>query len=260
MSSRPSLRGLVLGTLAAIVALGLVPVGAVAHLGESSHLHVPGDATTPGSAVWCVRFTQDPGVWRPEGQTAVDPSSMGGTSIVFFDCAEILDGHYTIESYEGGQVARATVGEPVLGESSASTRTTDEADTTEATEASQPLTVKAWTRHQKQWLAKGDKLAARLGKVRTVEQARTALGALQRFLASETRWLKANKGRFDPDTCVAEDKTRWEQRVKEAQKSLNKAVTAVNRGNIAAANTSIRQFARAWTKVEQIYRIGMCDF
>jgi hypothetical protein len=167
--SRTSIRSTVLGTLAAMLTLSFVPMGALAHLGEGSHLHVPGDATTPSSAVWCVRFTQDPGVWRSEGQTVVDPSSMAGTSIVFMDCAETLDGYYTIESYEGSQAARTTVGEPVLGESSASADPTTEGDTAETAETNQPLTVKAWTRHQKQWLSKGDKLAAQLGKVRTVQ-------------------------------------------------------------------------------------------
>jgi hypothetical protein len=34
----------------------------------------------------------------------------------------------------------------------------------------------------------------------------------------------------------------------------------MNRSSFAAMTTNIRQFGRAWTKVEQIYQIGMCDF
>ncbi len=255
MKLRQSILKPIIAIMAALLALGSVPAGVAAHLGESGHLHVPGDATTHTSSVWCVRFTQDPGVWRPDGESSVDSALMEGTSIIFMDCAEILDGHYTIESYDGGTVSRTTVGEPVIG-------LPDDSDevTTDAADTVQPFTVKAWTKHQKKWLQKGDKLAARLTKIRTVQQAKRALGSLQRHLRAETQWLRKNKGRFEPESCVADDKAKWEQRVKQAQKSLNKAVTAMNRGNFAATSTNTRQFGRAWTKVEQIYRIGMCDY
>lgn len=258
MELRRSILKPVITSLAALLTLGFVPAGAAAHLGESGHLHVPGDSSMHTSSVWCVSFTQDPGAWRPEGATAVDPSLMEGTSLVFLDCSEVLDGYYSIESFSSGQLDRTTVGKPVIGMPTASggeaTEVTDAADGIEA------MGVGAWTKHQKKWLQKGDKLTARLGKVRTAQQARKALGELQRHLRAEVQWLKQNKGRFDPESCVADDKANWEQRVKQAQKSLNKAVTAINRGNLAATSTNIRQFGRAWTKVEQIYNIGMCDY
>ena len=241
--------------MAALLTLGSVPVGVAAHLGDSGHLHVPGDSTTHTSSVWCIQFTQDPGAWRPDGASAVDASLLEGTSLVFMDCAEILDGYYTIESYNGGQVVRTTVNKPVIGMPDPSDEPTAVGDGEVKT-----ITVKAWTKHQKTWLRKGDKLAAKLGKVSTVSQARKALGSLQRYLGAETKWLRKNKARFEPETCVADDMAKWQQRVKQAQKSLSKAVTAMNRGNFAATSTNIRQFSRAWTKVEQIYNIGMCDF
>lgn len=263
MDHRQTLRGPVIGALVAILSCSLMPLAAVAHVGESGHLHVPGDATTPTSSVWCVRFTQDPGAWRPDGETAVDPSLMSGTSIVFLDCADVLASHYTVESYADGQVSRTTVGEPVIGDLPSTTEAAtgaDVADGADVNDAEQAMTVNAWTQHQKRWLATGDKLGRQLTKVRTPEQARKALGALQRYLGAEMDWLKANKGRFELDTCVAQDKAQWERRVKEAQQSLNKTVTAMNRSSFAAMTTNIRQFGRAWTKVEQIYQIGMCDF
>ncbi len=246
--------------MAAILSLGALPVGVFGHLGDSSHLHVPGNSSTPTSAVWCVRFTQDPGAWRPDGETAVDPSLMDGTSLVFVDCAEVLDDYYAIESYGDGQVSRTTVGAPVIGQAVEDVTTDDSAAGADTGDQVTPFSVKAWTKHQKQWLSKGDKLSAQLQRVQTPAQAKKALGDFQRHLGAETKWLKANKARFEPETCVFDDKVRWEQRVKQAQKSLNKTVTAMNRGNIAALRTNIRQFGRAWTKVEQIYNIGMCDF
>ena len=99
-----------LAAIASALALSLMPTASLAHMGDSGHLHVPGDATTPTSSVWCVSFSQDPGTWRPEGETAVDASSIGSVSIIFKDCADILDGYYAIESYDQG-FERTVVGE-----------------------------------------------------------------------------------------------------------------------------------------------------
>ena len=37
-------------------------------------------------------------------------------------------------------------------------------------------------------------------------------------------------------------------------------VTAANRGNLPGVSSHGRQFSRAYTKVEQIYNTGACDF
>ena len=255
MMSRHSVLKLIVATMVALLVLASVPIGAAAHLGDSGHIHYPGDSTTPTSAIWCVRFTQDPGAWRPEGETAVDPSLMEGTSVVFIDCDEVLGSHYTIESFADGSLSRETVGEPVIGSPDSSSETATDTDGD-----ANYITVKAWTKHQKKWLKKGDQLSARLGKARTVQTAKRALGTFQRHLHSESQWLRKNRSRSEPESCLADDRAKWQKRVVQARKSLNKAVTAINHGNIAAANTNIRQFARAWTKVEQVYNIGMCDY
>lgn len=250
----PITRRAVAAIVSAVV-LSMMSSAALAHMGDSGHLHVPGDATTPTSSVWCVSFSQDPGTWRPDGETAVDASSMGSVSIIFKDCADILDDHYAIESYADG-FERTVVGEPVIGMPDAA-----DSEASVPSERQAPsMTVKAWTKHQKQWLSKGDKLAAQMGKVRTVEQARRALAAFQRHLKAETQWLRKNKRNFEPDSCLADDMSKWQTRVQQAQKSLNKALTAANRGNVAATTTNLRQFARAYTKINQVYNVGMCDF
>jgi hypothetical protein len=255
MELRTSIPRLTVVAIASALVLGTIPTLALAHLGESSHLHVPGNTTTPVSSVWCVAFTEDPGAWRPEGEDAVDASALGAGKIIFKDCDEVLDGHYAIESYADGR-SRTIVGEPVIGETIASDAAATEADE----DAAEMMTVKAWTKHEKKWLAKGDKLASRMSRVRTLQQARKALGTFQRHLRTETKWLRKNKDRFEPDTCLADDMIKWQSRVRQAQKSLNKAVTALNRGNAVAVSRNMRQFLRAYTKIEQVYRVGMCDF
>lgn len=254
-----SIRRPVVAVLAASLVLSAIPAAVAAHLGESSHVHVPGNSSTLSSAVWCVSFTQDPGAWRPESATSIDASQLDGVRIVFEDCDEILDGYYAIESYSDG-ATRTTVGDPVIRSSDSTTQS--EPSATQGGESAKPqaITVKAWTKHQKQWLQKGDKLSARLPKANTEQQARRGLGSIQKHILAEMKWLKKNRSRFEPESCLAEDMARWKKRVQQAQKSLNKAITALNRGNLAAASSNARQFGRAWTKVEQIYRVGVCDF
>jgi hypothetical protein len=241
---------------AAALALSSMASGAAAHLGDSSHIHVPGDSTVPSSSVWCVQFTKDPGVWRPDGVTAVDSSLLEGVSIVFVDCDELLDGYYAIESFAGGSLERTEVNEPVIGMPNTQGAGTA---TSEAPTASY-LTAAKWAKHQKQWLAKGDRLAARMLKVRTVRQAKQSLGAMQKHLQAESNWLRTNKRRFEPGSCVAADMNLWKKHVDQARQSLNKAVTAINKGNIAAMSTNARQFNRHWTKLEQVYNAAVCDF
>lgn len=122
------------------------------------------------------------------------------------------------------------------------------------------ITVKEWTEHQKKWLPKGNKRNASLSKVKTAQQARRGLGNIQKHFRAETQWLKKSRSRYEPESCLAEDMARWQQRIRQAQKSLNKTITAMDRGNVAALSSNIRQFGRAWTKVEQIYGVGICDF
>ncbi|MGD8486609.1 MAG: hypothetical protein PVG27_13245 [Chloroflexota bacterium] len=254
MSTRTGILRTGIALVVSMIVISALPAGALAHLGEDGHLHVPGNATTPASSVWCVSFTQDPGVWRPEGATAVEASTLDSVIIVFEDCAEVLGGYYAIESHDGG-LSRTEVGDSVVA-----ARDTPDAATTGEEVVPAYIGVKAWAKHQKQWLAKGDKLVAKIGNVRTPAQARKALGAFQRHLRDEIAWLRKNASRFEPDSCLADDKRNWQNRVKQANTSLNKAVTAMKRGNAPAMNTQLRQFARAWTKVEQVYNVGMCDF
>jgi hypothetical protein len=256
MVTRPSMRRIALTATAAALALSSFGGGAAAHLGDSGHIHAPGDSTVPSSSVWCVQFTQDPGVWRPDGVTAVDASLLEGVSIVFVDCDELLSGYYTIESFAGGSLERTEVNEPVIGMPDGSS--TDTA--TDDTPAVNILTAAGWGKHQKQYLAKGDRLAARMVRAKTVRQARQALGAMQKHLKSESDWLRANKERFEPGSCVSTDKNLWKKHVDQARKSLNKAVSAINKENLAAANTNMRQFLRSWTKLEQVYNAAVCDF
>lgn len=244
-----------LAAIASALALSLMPTASLAHMGDSGHLHVPGDATTPTSSVWCVSFSQDPGTWRPDGETAVDASSIGSVSIIFKDCADILDGYYAVESYDQG-FERTVVGERAVSLAEPSDPVTVEEPATQVP----TMTLKAWTKHEKQWLSKGDKLAAKMSRVRTVAQARSSLVAFQRHLKAETKWLRKHKRDFEPGSCLADDMGRWQKRVKQAQQSLNKAMTAANRGNVAATSTNLRQFSRAYTKIEQVYNVGVCDF
>ena len=152
------------------------------------------------------------------------------------------------------------MGDPVIRSSDSTTETEPPATQGGENAGAPAITVKEWTNHQKKWLQKGDKLNASLSKVKTAQQARRGLGNIQKHFRAETQWLKKSKRRFEPESCLAEDMARWQQRIRQAQRSLNKAITAMNRGNVAALSSNIRQFGRAWTKVEQIYRVGMCDF
>lgn len=254
MDTRRISRSTMLAMTAAIVALGSMASGGAAHLGDSGHIHVPGDTTTHTSSVWCVQFTRDPGAWRPEGVTAVDSSLLENVSVVFVDCAELLGDNYAIESFAGGQLSRTIVNESVIGQPA---ETSDDAA---AGVTGEFITASAWARHQKQWLAKGDRLATRLAKVKTFPQAKKALGAMQHHLRDESQWLQKNKRRFEPDSCLGDDMALWKKHVARAQKSLNKAVTAMNRSNLAAMSTNSRQFGRSWTKLEQVYNAGVCDF
>ena len=254
METRPSLRRIALAASASLLALSSMAGGATAHLGESGHLHAPGDSTVHTSSVWCIQFTRDPGVWRPDGVTAVDAGLLEGVSLVFVDCAELLGGHYVIESFADGSLERTIVNEPVIGMPDIADAPGDEASTASF------VTADRWAKHQKQWLSKGDRLALRLQKVKTARQARQALGAMQNHLKNEDDWLRANKRRFEPDSCLFRDMELWKKHVGQAKRSLNKSVTAINKGNLVAFNSNARQFGRHWTKLEQLYNAGVCDF
>ena len=251
MGDRFAFGRIAAATSAAILAMSTLATGAAAHLGESGHVHAPGDSTVHTSSVWCVQFTQDPGAWRPDGVTAVDTSLLEGVSIVFVDCAELLGDHYTIESFAGGSLERTTVNEPTIGMPGRG--------------AAEPgaagfISAGKWSQHQKQWLARGDRLLTKVTRVNTVRQIRQALGAMQKHMKAETQWLRTNKQRFEPDSCLSRDMALWKKHVGQAQKSLNKMVTAANRGNLAATSSNGRQFARHMTKLEQVYNASVCDF
>ena len=256
MGDRTVVGRIAAATAVAVLATSVTATGAAAHLGESGHVHAPGDSSVHTSSVWCVQFTQDPGVWRPDGETAVDGSLLEGVSVVFVDCAELLADHYAIESFADGSLARSTVNEPVIGMPDGAS---DAGGTPDADSVSF-ITAAKWAKHQKAWLAKGDRLANRTQNIQTLRQARKALGALQKHLKAETTWLRENKRRFEPGSCVAVDMALWKKHVGRAQKSLNKAVTAMNRGNVAAMTTQARQSSRSFTKLEQIYNQAVCDF
>lgn len=256
MDIRPIRRRFALTATSVALAASLTASGAAAHLGESGHIHAPGDSEVPASSVWCVQFTEDPGVWRPEGVTAVDASLLEGVSVVFLDCDELLAGHYTIESFATGSLERTEVNEPVIG-------MPDGADADAGSDAASNaayLTAAQWAKHQKQWLAKGDRLASRVSKAKTIPQARKSLGAMQAHMKDESDWLRANTRRFEPDSCLSGDMSLWKRHIDQARKSLNKAVTAINQGNQAALTTNARQFGRHWTKLEQVYNAAVCDF
>ncbi len=180
---------------------------------------------------------------------------IGSVVIVFEDCAEILGGRYAVESHEGG-LDRIEVDGSIAG---ASETADADADGGEAAQKAY-ISVREWSKHQKKWLAQGDKLVVKIGQVRTLPQLRQTLGAFGKHLRAEVQWLRKNASRFEPGSCLSNDKRKWQNRVLQASKGLNKAVTAMNRGNAAAMTTQLRQFARAWTKVEQRYNVGMCDF
>ena len=240
-------------SLATILVLTLVPVASLAHLGDSDHIHQPASQTTPTSSVWCVSFTDDPGVWRPEDANVVDLADIPGR-MIFVDCSEVLADDFAVDSFHDGTYARAEYAGLV------SRPDADEPGTTVEREAVTYISTASWTKHQRQWLQKGDKLASQLGRADTLSQMRQGLGAMQNHMQDESVWLRQNKARFEPDSCLARDKARWEKQVSEARKSLNKMVTAANRGNLTAVRSHGRQFARAYTKVEQIYSVGACDF
>lgn len=256
MVVRLSIRRMALMVMAATLATSTMAGGAAAHIGESGHIHAPGDSSVHTSSVWCVQFTQDPGAWRPDGVTAVDYSLLDGVSIVFVDCADLLDGHYSIESFTGGSLSLTEVNEPIIGQSDGSSTGNDRAGPAVASF----ITADKWARHQKQWLAKGDRLLAKLSRVKTVLQIRQALGAMQKHMKAETQWLRSSKERFEPGSCLAADMQRWKKHVGQAQQSLNKMVSAANKGNIAAARSNGRQYARHVTKLEQVYNTAVCDF
>lgn len=257
---RTSLRRTSILALSVFLALSLAAGGTVAHLGDSDHIHKPATHSTAASAVWCVRFTDDPAVWRPEGETSVDAALIEGR-IIFVDCTEVLEGPYSIDAFTGGEFTRFEMtGEPVVPAEADVTPPEDGDAAIEPADDVEYVAVKAWTQHQRKWLHKGDKLGARLTRARTITQARQGLEAIQRHLKAETAWLRKNADRFEPDSCLERDMATWQTRIKQAQRSLNKAMAAVERGDVVTASSQIRQFGRAWTKVEQIYNVGMCDY
>jgi hypothetical protein len=246
-------RRLAHATVATIIVLAMAPAWSLAHLGDSDHIHQPADQTTPTSSIWCVSFTDDPGTWRPEDANVVDGADMRGR-MIFVDCSDVLRADFAVDTFSDGSYAREDYAGLI--------RATDGGDPGPATEpeAVDGLTAAAWTKHQRKWLQKGDKLAGQLRRANTLAQARKGLGAMQQHLQHESVWLRKNKDRFEPDSCLARDKANWEKRVAQARKSLNKMVTAANQGNLSAVSSHGRQFSRAYTKVEQIYNIGACDF
>jgi hypothetical protein len=155
---------------------------------------------------------------------------------------------------EVAQPVLAPASEPPAGVESAAPETT-----AQATDEVEYLTSHAWTRHQRQWLHKGDQLVARLGKSQSLTSIRQALGALQRSFRAETLWLRRNASDVEPDSCIARDWADWAKRVKQAQVSLNKTLAALGRLDATAVLTQARQFGRAYNKVQQIYTVGRCE-
>ena len=251
MSRRPRL--LAYASLATILTLTLVPAMSLAHLGDSDHIHQPSSQTTPTSSVWCVSFTDDPGAWRPDDANVVDLANAPGR-MIFLECSEVLADDFAVDSFSDGTYARDEYAGLATQSNAAGSVAAVEP------EPASYVTTAAWTKHQRKWLQKGDKLASRLGRANTLSQMRQGLGAMQNHMQDESVWLRKNKDRFEPDSCLARDKARWEKQVAQARKSLNKMVTAANRGNLAAVRSNGRQFTRAYTKVEQIYSVGACDF
>jgi hypothetical protein len=240
--------------LMALLATTGFSAAAVAHLGETGHIHHPSGDTTASGAVWCIRFTEDPGVWQPDGETSLEASVLGDSRIVFVDCSEIVSDGFAVDARgEDGQHLWTVVPGTELG----GEEIDDVID--QPSEETALITVGEWTKHQRRWLQKGDRLAAQLDRARTLQQARRGLANLQRHFKSETKWLRKHADRFEPESCLAEDMAKWKKRVRQAQRSLDKAIGAANRGNFAGFISQSRQFGRAYTKIEQIYNIGMCD-
>jgi hypothetical protein len=252
------------GTALIAATLGLTALagGVTAHLGETSHIHDPAQQSTAASAVWCVRFTQDPASWPTDGPSTIAAADLGDTGIILVDCSDVLDGDFAVESFEDGRMVRSEVAQPVLAPASerpAGVEAAAPETTAQAPDEVEYLTSHAWTRHQRQWLHKGDQLVARLGRSQSLTSIRQALGALQRSFRAETLWLRRNASDVEPDSCIARDWADWAKRVKQAQVSLGKTAAALARLDVTAIRTQARQFQLAYNKVQQIYMVGRCE-
>jgi hypothetical protein len=120
------------------------------------------------------------------------------------------------------------------------------------------ISVQAWTEHRKMWLEKLGEVAAKAGKAKTLPKLRRGLGNIQKQFKAETTWLRKNADRFAPESCLETDRNDWAKRVKQAQDSVDKLVSSINRGNRKAAGRNLDRFFVAADRIFQVYYEGSC--